>query len=44
MKVLNKFSEDVWKKEEEKFKKAKIKVPTKNLYKVDSIIVNFRTF
>lgn len=39
MKVLNKFSEDIWKKEEEKFKKAKIKVPTKNLYEVDSVIL-----
>ena len=37
MKVLNKFSEDIWKKEEEKFKKAKIKIPDKNLYKVDSV-------
>lgn len=37
MKVLNKFSEDIWEKEEEKFKKAKIQIPGKNLYKVDSV-------
>ena len=39
MQVANKFSQSIWKKEDEKFKKLRIKVPDKELHKVDFVVL-----